>query len=372
MKIFHLLFLSSFAVPGLALVPGTRAPGVGLESTIISRSLEDLDVVFSKRSTPIVYDRYLPELPEGWLNTTAVEESGKIESRALATRASGDLSIRDDPDKFKKYLFLGLKVWAIAAGPVNWFSLVSSCQQFSHEVGSAIQCLFGAITQVVSIATLTYQGNVLRGQLGERLSANGWHVPGINKRDEWTTIMARDLSDGLNAEVLHLGSWEENQKRDSEPPVPREVFGVRGGGHDFHFTYMGVDAEGQGTFKLGLGNGTSINKERRGVTHNNFFFSSGGIDFKVHSAEPSNNPEWGWTWEKDQFEFEELFESVKCYLYGHVDDYDNAIAFQVYDSYYRGTLSSGIMSPFTDGEKSAIWDISMDGGIGSNSCGTFD
>jgi hypothetical protein len=55
-----------------------------------------------------------------------------------------------------------------------------------------------------------------------------------------------------------------------------------------------------------------------------------------------------------------------------MDDYDNAIAFQMYDSYYRGTLASGIISRFTDGEKSAIRDISMDGGIGSNSCGRID
>jgi hypothetical protein len=40
---------------------------------ISSRSLEDLDVVFSKRSTPIEYDNYLPKLPEGWLNTSMLK-----------------------------------------------------------------------------------------------------------------------------------------------------------------------------------------------------------------------------------------------------------------------------------------------------------
>jgi hypothetical protein len=58
MKISHLFFLLSVAIPGLALVPGTREPeprSTDLKSTL-------------KKRSGIQYDNYLPELPAGWPN----------------------------------------------------------------------------------------------------------------------------------------------------------------------------------------------------------------------------------------------------------------------------------------------------------------
>jgi hypothetical protein len=189
------------------------------------------------------------------------------------------------------------------------------------------------------------------------------------------------LSDGLKTEVRHLGTWdgiETNQKRDeSGPAVPREVFGVKSRGQDFHFTYMGRDAEGKDSFKLGLGDGgfEPNNKERRQtVTDNNFYFSSGGIDFAAQSVESSSSTEWSWGLTTDQIEFSDIYNSVNCYLGGFFDfafDFENAISFQVYDAYQDYTLSAGIMSPFSASQKSGIWSMSIGGGIGNNSCGAF-
>lgn len=103
----------------------------------------------------------------------------------MAIRARGDVAIRDDPGDFARYLFMGLKIYAVAAGPVTWYGLVESCQQFTQEAGNGVQCVFGAITQLIAVVTLVYQGAVWRGQLATTLTNNGWHVPGINKRDEW-------------------------------------------------------------------------------------------------------------------------------------------------------------------------------------------
>ena len=299
---------------------------------------------------------------------------------------------------------MGLKIYAVANAPVTWFGLIASCQQFTQETGNGFQCVFGAISQVIAVATLAYQGAVWRGQLATALTNNGWHVPGINKRDEWASIMyvdlvvavfekrkkrklltldcyrARDLSDGLKTEVRHLGTWdgiETHQKRDSGPAVPREVFGVKSGGQDFHFTYMGRDAEGKDSFKLGLGDGgfPPNNKERRQnqVTDNNFYFSTGGIDFAAQSVESSTSTEWSWGSTSDAIEFGDIYNSVNCYLglSNLAFDFENAIAFQVYDSYQDYTLSAGIMSPFSASQESAIRSMSIQGGIGSNSCGTF-
>ncbi|KAH8766308.1 hypothetical protein F5882DRAFT_522144 [Hyaloscypha sp. PMI_1271] len=385
MKISHIFFLSSVAIPGLALVPGTKAPeprslGTDLKSTFASRNLEAPDRALQKRST-IQYDKYLPELPAEWPNITAVaERRSSSKSRDLAIRPHGDVATRDDPGDFARYLFMGLKIYAVANAPVTWFGLIASCQQFTQETGNGFQCVFGAISQVIAVATLAYQGAVWRGQLATALTNNGWHVPGINKRDEWASIMARDLSDGLKTEVRHLGTWdgiETHQKRDSGPAVPREVFGVKSGGQDFHFTYMGRDAEGKDSFKLGLGDGgfPPNNKERRQnqVTDNNFYFSTGGIDFAAQSVESSTSTEWSWGSTSDAIEFGDIYNSVNCYLglSNLAFDFENAIAFQVYDSYQDYTLSAGIMSPFSASQESAIRSMSIQGGIGSNSCGTF-
>jgi hypothetical protein len=84
---------------------------------------------------------------------------------------------------------MGLKIYAVVGGGVAWYGLIQSCAQIKEETGNGVQCVFGAISQVIAVATLAYQGSIWRGQLAERLTNNGWQVPGINKRDEWANIM---------------------------------------------------------------------------------------------------------------------------------------------------------------------------------------
>lgn len=192
---------------------------------------------------------------------------------------------------------------------------------------------------------------------------------------------ARDLSHGLKTNVRHLGTWdgiETVQKRDSGPAVPREVFGVTSGGQDFHFTYMGRDAEGKDSFKLGLGDGgfQPNNKERRQnqLSDYNFYFTQGGIDFAAQSVESSTSNEWSWMSTTDTIEFTDIYKSVNCYLGGFFNfalDFENAISFQVYDAYQDYTLSAGIMSPFSASQESGIRSMTIGGGIGNNSCGAF-
>lgn len=353
-----------------------------MKSAFISRNQGAIHRALEKRSG-IQYDSYLPELPAGWPNITAMgERRSRSESRDLAIRPRGDVATRDDPGDVARFLFMGLKIYVVANAAVTWYGLVESCQQFTQETGNGVQCVFGAITQVIAIVTLAYQGSIWRGQLATTLNNNGWHVPGINKRDEWASIMARDLSDGLKTEVRHLGTWdgiETNQKRDSEPAVPREVFGVKGGGQDFHFTYMGRDADGKDSFKLGLGDGSfqPNNKERRQnqLTDDNFYFTTGGIDFAAQSVESPTSVEWSWVSTPDSVEFSDIYNSVNCYLGGPFNfftfDLENAISFQVYDAYQDYTMSAGVMSPFSASQESGIRSLTIGGGIGNNSCGAF-
>lgn len=189
----------------------------------------------------------------------------------------------------------------------------------------------------------------------------------------------RDLSEGLKSEVRHIGSWDDEDlaKRDSGPAAPREVFGIKAGNQDYHFTFMGRDAEGKGTFRLGLGDGFDPNdKQRRQnpLTNNNFYFKSGGIDFEVQAVESASFPEWSWGSPTDNLEFQDIYNSVNCYLGGVQGLFlagENAINFQVYDSFKDETLSAGIMSPFSASQKSAIRQMKLTGGIESNKCGAF-
>lgn len=215
MKISHLFFVSSVAVPGLALVLGPKGPeprslGTDLKSPFISRNSGAIHRALEKRSG-IQYDSYLPELPAGWPNISMLklpahvylwynsradqakaavgERRSRSESRDLAIRPRADVATRDDPGDVARYIFMGLKIYVVANAAVTWYGLVESCQQFTQETGNGVQCVFGAITQVIAIVTLVYQGSIWRGQLATTLNNNGWHVPGINKRDEWASIM---------------------------------------------------------------------------------------------------------------------------------------------------------------------------------------
>ncbi|KAI1270432.1 hypothetical protein F5Y18DRAFT_368304 [Xylariaceae sp. FL1019] len=385
MQISFLVPLCSVTLSVLALAPGVREPALATspDSRAALRRAEVVETA-SEKYDSMKYSHYLPELPIGWPNmTTSISMGTKTQDKSLAIRSKGDISIRDDPNQFGKYLFLGLKISAVIGAGVNWYGLVQSCSEFTQETGNGVQCVWGAISQVIAIVTLAYQGATWRGQLAQHLNNNGWHVPGINKRSEWAGTMARELSDGLKTEIRHLGTWtpsKTNQKRDSEDDIPREVFGLRAGDQDFHFTYMGRDIYGRDSWKLGFGDGSSplrsTTKGRRQlqVTDGNFYFTTGGIDFAAQSVEASTSTEWSWGSTSDAVEFGDIYNSVNCYLSDGGDSLlqeNNAIAFQVYDSYVDFTLSAGVMSPFSADKESAIRHLSISGGIGSNDCGTF-
>ncbi|KAI1293227.1 hypothetical protein F5Y03DRAFT_388013 [Xylaria venustula] len=383
MQVNYLLFLSSVAIPVLSLVPGSRdsyprTSETSLESTLKSRYPQVSGMAHNK-TYPVQYDSYLPELPPEWPNIM----------KSLSLRPRGDMTTRDNEPAFVKYSTLGVKIFSAGAYVVTWYGLVASCQQFTQGTGNAVQCLFGAITTVISLVTLAYQGADLRGQLAQSLTNSGWHIPGINKRDEWASILARDLSVGLNTEVRHLGTWDPSkttQKRGSEfDSLPREVFGLKYRGQDFHFTYMGRDTDGKNSWKFGLGDGGSAalqsTKSRRQtqVTYANYYFTSGGIDFNAQSVEDAPATEWTWGSTSDSVEFDDIYNSVSCY-FGAFDPIPfaetilletNALNFQVYDSLIKYTLSAGVMSPFYDDYESAIRDLNLTGGIGTTGCGTL-
>lgn len=195
---------------------------------------------------------------------------------------------------------------------------------------------------------------------------------------------ARELSDGLKAEVRHLGTWNDvgaNQKRDPGPATPLEVFGIKNGDHEFHFTYAGRDAEGKDSFKLGLGDGSfqpnSKGRRQYASDYSDVYFTEGGIDFAIQSVQAATSPQWDWGSPGDAVEVTGIYESVSCYL-GAAGTFTNfafiiknALSFQIYDSLLKYTLSAGIMAPFSATQGSGIWSMKIEGGVEQNSCAPF-
>ncbi|OBT82002.1 hypothetical protein VE02_09619 [Pseudogymnoascus sp. 03VT05] len=195
---------------------------------------------------------------------------------------------------------------------------------------------------------------------------------------------ARELSDGLKAEVRHLGTWNDvgaNQKRDSGPATPLEVFGIKNGDHEFHFTYAGRDAEGKDSVKLGLGDGSfqpnSKGRRQYASDYSDVYFTEGGIDFAIQSVQAATSPQWDWGSPGNAVEVTGIYESVSYYL-GAAGTFTNfafiiktTLSFQIYDSLLKYTLSAGIMAPFSATQGSGIWSMKIEGGVEQNSCAPF-
>lgn len=95
----------------------------------------------------------------------------------------------------------------MANAGVQVFNIIKDCREFDEETSSAFNCAWASIATVIGFAVLVDRTIILRGHLAERLSESGWHVPGINKRDEIPQLET-DLSSLLSAEVRHVGIWD--------------------------------------------------------------------------------------------------------------------------------------------------------------------
>lgn len=279
---------------------------------------------------------------------------------------------------------MGLQAFAVANAGVQIFNIVKDCKEWNEESTSAFNCVWASISTVIGFAVLVDRAIIFRGNLAHRLSESGWHVPGINKRDELPQLEDY-LSSVLRSEVRHVGIWDgvdhetrslSERSNGAVKAVPRYVFGANFQGRDMHFTYMGELNNGS-HFRFGNGPGpeTENNRQRlkSRVVHkfNNQYFDNGGLDF-IGQTDPTNNNNGGiYITPEDPNEFNWLVEQVACYLSSWnwllgSPMLSHGLNFQVYNSWDKTTLAAGAIAPFTNEKASAIAGMQVKGGIDTN------
>ncbi|KAK2799582.1 hypothetical protein FQN50_008420 [Emmonsiellopsis sp. PD_5] len=362
----------SLCVLGASALPASDGPAEVARRN--APSLSDAPVV--TRDAPTALDHptepWHGKLPE--LNWTLSRREEKVTGSDVAIRA-------DDPGDFRRFTFLGLQAFAVANAGVQIFNIVKDCREFGEETANAFNCVWASISTVIGFAVLVDRAVIFRGHLGERLTESGWHVPGINKRDDLPQL-EEHLSSLLSVDVRHVGVWDGNDdetlalsKRSggAVKPVARHVFGANFQGRDMHFTYMGELNNGS-HFRFGNGPGpdTEINRHRlrSRKTHlfNKQYFDNGGLDF-IGQTDPNNDNNGGiYITPEDPNEFNWIVQQVTCYmsswhfLLGSPMT-SHGLNFQVYNSWDKTTIAAGAIAPFTKNEASAISGMEPKGGI---------
>ncbi|KAI1377628.1 hypothetical protein F4677DRAFT_415024 [Hypoxylon crocopeplum] len=244
-------------------------------------------------------------------------------------------------------------------------------------------CIFQCIATVIGFFATVDRAAVIRGTIGQRLTDNGWHVPGINQRDVLPFEIETGLSIALGWDVRYIGIWDSNlpglSKRDPDA-VPRYIFGTKIQGHDYHFTYMGV-RNNITHFRIGTGPGPRTGRNQRRLAgrsdyeYNNRYFGQGGIDFlgALDPAHPTSSGESLCVWmdASNAPEFTWIVDKAACYM----SSFDSltgspmshgALNFQVYNYFDRETLAAGAVAPFTADGLSAIAQAELKGGLPEN------
>ncbi|KAK2808464.1 hypothetical protein FQN50_004672 [Emmonsiellopsis sp. PD_5] len=276
---------------------------------------------------------------------------------------STDISARQNPTRltptrtdFKQWGFMGIKTFLAANAAVKFYSLQKDCKEFGEDTGSAFICIWNSIATIIGMGVLLHQANEVRGHLGTRLRDNGWHVPGITKREEVAELSGLLSDDG-----------DLSKRDDNGEVIPRHVFGTNLAGQDVHFAY--VRAENNAShFRLGYGPGPETENNRLHsraikVGYNRNYFDKGGLDFTLDESVDTTDDEY-----LDPFDgkiFTWMVDQIGCYLqkFSFLQGLAmnaNGLYFQVYDAKEHKTATRGSIAPYTENQKSVINQMPLD------------
>ncbi|KAK2743963.1 hypothetical protein FQN55_007012 [Onygenales sp. PD_40] len=373
--LLRLLTLSLCVLGSLAL------PASDGQAEVARRDAPPLsDAPIAARDVPSALDHprepWHGKLPEPDRTISRREE--KVTGSDVAIRQENQ---QDNPGNFRRYTGIGLQAFAVANAGVQVFNIVKDCREFGEEATNAFNCVWTSISTVIGFAVLVDRAVTFRGQLADRLSESGWHVPGINKRDEIPQLEDH-LSSLLSVDVRHVGIWDGNDEETIAlskrtggvvKPVARHIFGANFQGREMHFTYMGELNNGS-HFRFGNGPGPDTEgnrhrlRSRRIHKYNNQYFDNGGLDFVGLSDSASVNHDAIYMEPQEPEEFNWLVEQVTCYM----SDYDildgspmesNGLHFQVFNHWDRVTIAMGAIAPFTNTKASVISEMDYIVGI---------
>ncbi|KAK2789216.1 hypothetical protein FQN52_006308 [Onygenales sp. PD_12] len=309
-------------------------------------------------------------------------EPDRTISRREEKVTGSDVAIRqNNPGNFRRYTAIGLEAFAVANAGVQMFNIVKDCREFGEETTNAFNCVWASISTVIGFAVLVDRAVIFRGHLADRLSENGWHVPGINKRDEIPQLEGH-LSSLLSVDVRHVGIWDGNDEETIAlskrtggvvKPVARHIFGANFQGREMHFTYMGELNNGS-HFRFGNGPGPDTEgnrhrlRSRRIHKYNNQYFDNGGLDFVGLSDSASYNHDAIYMEPQEPEEFDWILEQVTCYMSGWEfilgsPMESRGLNFQVFNHWDKTTIAKGAIAAFTNNEASAISEMEPKAGV---------
>jgi hypothetical protein len=226
---------------------------------------------------------------------------------------------------------------------IQWWNMVTACQDFSNA-SNTINCLWGAVTTVITAAGSMYAAYVGAGRIQTWFNNNGVSIGW--KRDEVDQELLDEFSKVFGVDVAHLGVWDYSHlglggtlgTRDSAAPL--DVFGfTTQSGADMHFSYLGNTTNGLG-FKFGWGLGPNNNTKVKGraESFDQQYFSSGGIDFIINQ----NTEDGG---KLDTYsDYWWMYDQVACIMAPGMTAAGHW--FQIYDNVQMGTIAEGAVAPF--------------------------
>jgi hypothetical protein len=257
--------------------------------------------------------------------------------------------------------------WVTGQG-VAWWNLKDSCVGWHENATNKINCLWGALTSVVTSAVAFHHGHKVFGHISQWMGSNGvtWGSFGASntKRDhpELDALLGEFSTVFGGANVSHIGMWDYTPPSSSDKhrftrsiPQRRDVFAVEHDDFHFHFAYLDKHTDGH-AFRFGFGlprSGDDLQKREQGFF--NEAFTEGGIDI-ASWGNPDGSPDEpnidGWK------AFPAYYEQISCTLNERIfemDQFAQGHHFQIYAS--EGTLATGAVAGYLPGKPSAIHDV---------------
>lgn len=135
-----------------------------------------------------------------------------------------------------------------------WWNMVAACNDFTDNASNTINCLWGAITSVITLAAAGVKAAIFVGKLTTTYFLNGKrdiHPQVQGLLDEFGAMIGHNVSYHGMWDHAQLGLNYSEVAMENEDPL--HVFGLRSpDGTESHFSYLG-NSTGNHIFKLGMG-----------------------------------------------------------------------------------------------------------------------
>lgn len=260
----------------------------------------------------------------------------------------------------KRYLWWVLAVvWKVAETGVAMWNLVTACEDWSSSVSNKINCVYGALSTLATIAGAGWGGYKYASAIFRALH-NFW-----GKRDVTEPL----TTDQLNVLRLYQEAMVNHTKLDLTPMLYADgslvtdpnnndhplMFGYDGEGVPSYFSAYYIGGENNTVYArmaaMRRVNGTLSKREN----FNDQDFTKGGLE-----ASFGYNQQYDGGWLDPSNDYQQMFDEMACRTNGLAN---NALSFQIYDNNHQGTIAGGNIRACSDGSYGTDWLTDVTGGI---------